>query len=107
MINKAIDAICQLNADEKLREQIRVQQKAEYDYGNGIAVARDEGMARGMARGMAKGMAKGRAEGRAEGIIEEKKASAKKLRQKGWTVEEIAEFQGVSPVEVEIWLGDK
>ena len=103
MINKAIDAICQLNADEKLREQIRVQQKAEYDYGNDIAVARDEGMA----RGMAKGMAKGRAEGRAEGIIEEKKASAKKLRQKGWTVEEIAEFHGVSPVDVEIWLGDK
>ena len=95
MINKAIDAICQLNADEKLREQIRVQQKAEYDYGNDIAVARDEGMARGMAKG------------RAEGIIEEKKASAKKLRQKGWTVEEIAEFYGVSPVEVEIWLGDK
>ncbi len=99
MINKAIDAICQLNADEKLREQIRVQQKAEYDYGNDIAVARDEGMA--------KGMAEGRAKGRAEGIIEEKKASAKKLRQKGWTVEEIAEFHGVSPVEVEIWLGDK
>ena len=84
MINKAINAICQLNADERLREQLRVQQKAELDYGNGIAVARDEG--------------------RAEGIIEEKKASAKKLRQKGWSVEEIAEFQDVSPVDVKIWL---
>ena len=47
MINKAIDAICQLNADEKLREQIRVQQKAEYDYGNDIAVAEERGAEEG------------------------------------------------------------
>ena len=91
MINKAIDAICQLNADEKLREQLRVQQKAEYDYGNDIAVAEERGEARGMAKG----------------IIEEKKAAAKKLRQKGWTVEAIADLYDVSAVDVEIWLGDE
>ncbi|MBR4752309.1 MAG: Rpn family recombination-promoting nuclease/putative transposase [Thermoguttaceae bacterium] len=50
------------------------------------------------------GRAEGRAEGREEGIIGEKKATARKLRQKGWTVEEIAEFQDVSPVDVKIWL---
>ena len=58
MINKAIDAICRLNADERLREQIRVQRKAELDYGNDIAV--DE--ARGVKIGEARGVSKGRAE---------------------------------------------
>ena len=40
---KAIDAICYLNADERLREQIRVQRKAELDYGNDIAVGEARG----------------------------------------------------------------
>ena len=47
MIDKAIDAIYHLIANEILREQIRVRQKAEFDYGNDIATARDEGREEG------------------------------------------------------------
>ena len=55
---KAIDAICYLNADERLREQIRVQRKAELDYGNDIAVAEARGEARGVEIGEARGESK-------------------------------------------------
>ena len=92
MINKAIDAICQLNADEKLREQIRVQQKAEYDYGNDIAVARDEGMA------------KGRAEGLMEGRLEALKENAANMRAEGLDDEMIARILRVDVADVRIWL---
>ncbi len=100
MINKAIDAICQLNADEKLREQLRVQQKAEYDYGNDIAVARDEGMAEGMAKGEARGMAKGLMEGRLEAL----KENAANMRAEGLDDEMIARILRVDVADVRIWL---
>ena len=88
MINKAIDAICQLNADEKLREQIRVQQKAEYDYGNDIAVAEERGEARGMAKGRLENMKENAANMRAEGLDDEM----------------IARILRVDVADVRIWL---
>ncbi len=100
MINKAIDAICQLNADEKLREQLRVQQKAAYDYGNDIAVARDEGMAEGMAKGEARGMAKGLMEGRLEAL----KENAANMRAEGLDDEMIARILRVDVADVRSWL---
>ena len=57
-----------------------------------------------LAEGEARGEARGRAEGKAEGILEEKKSTAAKLAQKGWTILEIADFVGVAAVDVEIWL---
>ena len=49
----------------------------------------------------------GRLEGRVEGLIEEKKNTAEKLRQRGWSVEEIADLLGVPAVDVEVWLASK
>ncbi len=56
---------------------------------------------------LAEGEARGRAEGKAEGVLEEKKSTAAKLAQKGWTIQEIAEFLEVDVVDVEIWLADE
>ena len=42
-----------------------------------------------------------------QGEIRAKKAMAKKLVQKGWTVEDTATFLEVSAVDVEIWLSEK
>ena len=69
MIKKAIDAICTLNADERLREQIRVQEKALLDYGSGIADAE----------------ARGRAEGRAEACFD----IVENMRRNGFSEEQI------------------
>ena len=102
VVDKAIDAIYCLNADERLREQIRVQRKAELDYGNDMAVARDEGIAIGEARGIAIGRAEGRAEGMAKGIAKGKaegKAEAysefiDSLRLSGFSEEQIKKIVG-------------
>ena len=56
---------------------------------------------------LAEGEARGRAEGKAEGVLEEKKSTAAKLAQKGWTIQEIADFVGVAAVDVKIWLADE
>ncbi|MBQ9813665.1 MAG: hypothetical protein IJM54_10200 [Thermoguttaceae bacterium] len=42
-----------------------------------------------------------------QGEIRAKKAMAKKLVQKGWTVEDTATFLEVSAVDVEIWLSEE
>ena len=77
-----IDSAYRLNADEKRREQIRMREKAAFDYGNDMAVARDEGIAIGEARG--------RAQGRAETYSE----VVEKLRRGGMTDEQIRFFLG-------------
>ena len=68
---KAIDAICYLNADERLREQIRVQRKAELDYGNDIAVAEARGVKIGEARGESKAFSEVMENMRRNGFSEE------------------------------------
>ena len=90
MIGQAAGAILELNADEKLRQQIIDRQNAINDYYSEINWSRAEG----------------RAEGLAEGAIIEKRATAEKLRQLGWSVESIAEFLNVAAVDVKIWLND-
>ena len=52
-------------------------------------------------------LAQQREEGLIEGRVEEKKNTAEKLRQKGWSVEEIADLLGVPAVDVEVWLASK
>ncbi|MBQ9812426.1 MAG: hypothetical protein IJM54_03835 [Thermoguttaceae bacterium] len=78
---KAIDSICYLNADERLREQIRVQRKAELDYGNDIAVAEARGVKIGEARGVEIGEARGESKAFSE-VIEN-------MRRNGFPEEQI------------------
>ena len=44
---------------------------------------------------------RGRAEGLAEGRAEEKLATAKKMKAKGYPIDDIAEMTGLSPEEIE------
>ena len=118
MIGQAVDAVLELNADEKLRQQALDCQNALNDYysdmthfeekglARGLAKGREEGLAKGREEGLAKGREEGLAKGREEGVVEQKKASAKKLRRENWSVERIAEFLDVPVVDVEIWLND-
>ena len=59
-----------------------------------------------LAQQLEDGIEIGREEGREEGQFREKKATAKKLFNKGWTIEEIAEFEEVDVVDVKIWLNE-
>ena len=109
-IGQAVDAVLELNADEKLRQQVIDCQNALNDYYSDMTHFEEKGLARGLAKGREEGLAKGReeglAKGREEGVVEQKKATAKKLRRENWSVERIAEFLDVPVVDVEIWLND-
>ena len=83
MIREAAGAILELNADEKLRQQIFDRQSAINDYNSDMTRSR------------------------AEGFMEGKKDTANKLYQAGWTVEQIAELLDVAAVDVKIWLNDQ
>ena len=70
----------------------------------GMAKGMEQGMAKGMEQGMAKGMeqgmAKGMEQGRAEGAKEQAIDSAKKMKEGGLGIEQIAKFTGLSIEEV-------
>ena len=66
--------------------------------------AREKGLAEGRVEGRAEGLAEGRAEGRAEGLAEGRKEAdmehARRMRMKGYSIEDIAEITGLSPDEI-------
>lgn len=87
-IQKAVMVIKKLSADEKLREEARLREKAMRDEANAILGSREEGLK----EGIMKGMKEGRKEGRKEGIEEERSKTVEKLRRMGMTEEQIKEF---------------
>ena len=72
----------------------------EYDEKRVLAQQLEDGIEIGREEGIGIGLAQGREEGK----IETMKATAKKLFNKGWTVEEIAEFIEIPVVDAELWL---
>ena len=62
----------------------------ERDIRNQIAYSREEGREEGLAEGLEKGRAEGKAEGRAEGKAEERRLIARRLKEKGFSDEEVA-----------------
>lgn len=70
----------------------------ERDIRNQIAYSREEGLAEGLEKGRAEGLEKGlkkgreegRVEGKAEGKAEERRHIIKKLKEKGFSDEEVA-----------------
>ena len=59
-----------------------------------------EGLAKGEAKGLAKGLAKGRAEGEAIGAVKTARDNARKMKEKGFAVEDIADVTGLSVEEI-------
>ncbi|MDO5140834.1 MAG: hypothetical protein Q4D40_05135, partial [Eubacteriales bacterium] len=62
--------------------------------------AREEGHAAGLAEGRSLGLAEGHASGLADGIIQGKMESAKNMLANGMSVEQAAQFSGLSIEEV-------
>jgi predicted transposase/invertase (TIGR01784 family) len=90
MVNRALDSLRALSADQKTRELAERREKA----------IKDEAMFLNEAR--RKGLEEGRREGREEGIAEGKKLLAiQLLRKKLLTVEQIAEAAGLEIREIE------
>ena len=69
-------------------------------HAEGLAQGHAEGLAQGHAEGLAQGHAEGLAQGHAEGIHEAQLSMARKLKEKGLPVEDIAVITGLSAEEL-------
>ena len=76
--------IAKFAPEEKIRYEYDMT--TERDIRNQIAYGREEGRE----EGLAEGLEKGRAEGRAEGLEEARRLIMKKLKEKGFSDEEVA-----------------
>lgn len=85
-IEKAIDKLIYVSADEKLRFEYEMREKAENDYHSGMAEAERRG--------------------REEGARQKAVETAGKLKQKGMKDADIAEITGLSPDEIKE-IGEK
>ena len=65
-----------------------------------ISSSQREAREKGLAEGRAEGLVEGRAEGRAEGRKEADMEHARRMRMKGYSIEDIAEITGLSPDEI-------
>ena len=80
--------IAKFTAEEKVKYEYDMT--TERDIRNQIAYSREEGLAEGLEKGRAEGKAEGKAEGRAEGKAEERRLIARRLKEKGFSDEEVA-----------------
>ena len=68
-----------------------------------LSAARDDGRAEGLAQGLAEGLEQGHAEGLAQGHAEAQAEIARKMLESGMSVEQIAQFTGLTPEEIAAW----
>ena len=80
--------IAKFTAEEKVKYEYDMT--TERDIRNQIVYSREEGRVEGREEGLAEGLEKGRAEGKAEGKAEERRLIARRLKEKGFSDEEVA-----------------
>ena len=105
-LSKAIDETLNEMPDDFVIKQFLLDNKAEvkrmciteYDEKRVLAQQMEDGIEIGREEGIGIGEERGQ--------IREKKATAKKLFNKGWSLEEIAEFEEVDVVDVKIWINE-
>ena len=73
---------------------------AVYNERGAIRHGYNQGHAAGLAEGQARGEAKGRAEGRAEGEAKANCNNARRMKAKGYAIEDIAEITGLTADEI-------
>lgn len=86
---KSIVEIRYLSEEEKIRLQAEYREKALHDEASAMCEARMKGFAEGFAEGFAKGFAEGFAKGFAEGKAEVRRAVDSKMRNLGYSEEQI------------------
>ena len=101
--------VSQANLSPAEREKYETEWMIYNDYFNTIesaekkaaAEGREEGREEGRAEGRAEGIVEGRAKGREQGRAEEKIENARKMKMKGFSVNDIADITGLSLEEIE------
>ena len=99
-IKEAVKQLKEMSADEYERELYEIRERSRLTYNTEMNEARRKGLAEGRAEGKAKGRAEGKAEGKAEEKAEEKREIAKKMKEKGLSIELIQEITKLSLEEI-------
>lgn len=81
IMKKAVNVIYDMSEDTKIREIARLREKALHDEASALKNAKAEGLE--------EGRAEGRAEGRVEGKTEERNLTIRKMKELGFTDEQI------------------
>ena len=95
-IEEAVVTVHEMSEDEKLRRLAELSEKAIMDE----KATRKAGYVHGMEEGLEKGIEKGKALGEKTGYEKAKIKIAKKLKEKGNSVDEIKEITGLSEEEI-------
>ena len=93
-IDKAVETLFRLNADDEIRSIYDYRLRCQLDRDSQLAEAIEKAEAKAEAKGEAKGLEKGREEERAKAYAE-KMETAKKLKDMGLSTEQIMAATGV------------
>jgi predicted transposase/invertase (TIGR01784 family) len=93
VFEKAVSKLVYISADEQLRYELDMREKAELDYYSGMKSSYIKGQKEGKAEGIAEGEAKGEAKGKAEIV--------RNLLALGVSVEDIQKASGLTLDEIE------
>ena len=88
IMDKVVNKILDYNSDQAIREQLRAEEEWRRGYNSDMAASKEEGKLEGIAEGIEKGR------------FEEKKKTAKKMKERGYSNNEIAELIGLSLEEI-------
>ena len=92
-MKKAKEKLNTLSADEELRILAELREKAIRDEKSLKEGYYEEGLKEGIKEGHVKGME--------EGLVQKNKENAKKMKERGYTIEEIIEITNLSKEEIE------
>ena len=117
MLEKAVKRLVYVSADEKLRYEMAMREKAELDYysdmqdsydkglsegmSEGYSDGMNEGMTKGIAEGMTKGIAEGMTKGIAEGIAKSNADIIRNMKAAKLSIDDIARLTRLSKAEIE------
>ena len=101
VIEEAAKELEYLTGDEEVKRMAFLHEKWERDYESGIADAREEGRQAGLKKGKEEGMQAGLKKGKEEGKYQEKVSIAKKLKQEGLPLEQIAKITELAIEKIE------
>ena len=96
-MKQAKEKLNTLSADEEMRILAELREKAILDERSLKNGSYDEGHE----KGLKEGRAEGRAEGLAEGLIQKNRENAKKMKERGYKIEEIMEITNLTRQEIE------
>ena len=80
IMDKVVNKILDYNSDQAIREQLRAEEEWQRGYNSAVAASKEEG--------------------KLEGIAEANIATSKKMKEKGYSNNEIAELTGLSLEEI-------